>query len=360
MTYASITFPARDATGFVEDVRRRVQAHFDRTGRSDKGDVRMVLKTVALLGAMFGSYAVILSGAVEPLAMLGLAVVMGVGMAGIGFAVTHDAIHGAYSNNPGINGWLGRIMDLVGGNAYMWRLTHNVIHHTYTNIDGVDEDLTVSPLLRLSPGAPRQPFHRFQHLYAFPAYGMTTLFWVFVKDYKYLFKKDLGPYRNKRHPTGEVVNLFVMKAIYYSWSIVIPLVVLDLPWWQIGIGYLAMHATAGIILGVIFQLAHVVENTAFPVPDDLGRMKDAWLVHEMETTANFARRNPLLTWYVGGLNHQIEHHLFPKVCSVHYPSISDIVADSARQHGIPYHEQPTLWAAIRSHYRMLKHLGSAA
>jgi len=359
LTQLGITFPARDATGFVDDVRLRVEGYFSRTGRSIKANVGMVLKTLVLLGATFGSYGLILFGGFAWPVMLALAMVMGLGMAGIGFAVTHDAIHGAYSHDGRINAWLGKVLDLVGGNAYMWRLTHNVIHHTYTNIDGVDEDLTVSPLLRLSPGAPRRWFHRFQHLYAFPAYGMTTLFWVFVKDYKHLLQRDLGPYRNKRHPTREVINLFGMKAAYYGWSLIIPLLVLDLAWWQVGLGYLAMHITAGLILGVIFQLAHVVENTAYPVPDDQGRMKDAWLIHEMETTANFARRNPLLTWYVGGLNHQIEHHLFPKVCSVHYPAISDMVAESARQHGVPYHEQPTLWAAIRSHYRMLKLLGSS-
>jgi len=239
----------------------------------------------------------------------------------------------------------------------MWKITHNVIHHTYTNIDGVDEDLTVSPLLRLSPGAPLLRIHRFQHLYGLAAYSMSTIFWVFVKDFKYFFQKDLGPYKNKKHPRGEWVNLFVSKLVYYGWSIVIPLLVLEIPWWQFAIGYLAMHLTAGFILGVVFQLAHVVEGPDYPVPDEAGRMEDAWLVHEMETTANFARSSRMVSWYVGGLNFQIEHHLFPKVCSVHYPAISTIVKDTATKYGVPYYDQPTVMAAVRSHLRMLKKLG---
>lgn len=320
----------------------------------------MVAKTVLLLLLTFGPYGLILTNRFSPLAMLGLAVVMGVGVAGIGFAISHDALHGAYSANPRVNSLLGRTFDLLGANGYIWKITHNVIHHTYTNIDGVDGDLTVSPLLRLSPGQPLRRVHRFQHLYGLATYSLSTLFWVFVKDYKYFLQEHLGPYHNKQHPKVEVANLVVMKTIYYGWAIVVPLLVLNVPWWQFVIGFAVMHLTAGFILGVIFQLAHVVEGTEFPVPDEAGRIEEAWLVHEMATTANFARRNRLLSWYVGGLNYQIEHHLFPRVCSVHYPAISPIVKECAEKYGMPYIDQPTLFSAVHSHQRMLRKLGAEA
>jgi linoleoyl-CoA desaturase len=357
---ASITFPNRDYTGFVEEVKAKVAEYFDTRGLSRHATPAMVLKTVLLLAMTFIPFGLALTNRFSPLTMLGFAVLMGIGLAGIGFAISHDALHGAYSSNPRINALLGRTFDLLGANGYMWKITHNVIHHTYTNIDGVDEDLTVSPLLRLSPGAPLRRVHRFQHLYGLAAYSMSTIFWVFVKDFKYFFQRDIGPYKDKKHPTGEWVNLFVAKAVYYGWSIVLPLLVLDIPWWQFAIGYLVMHLTAGFILGVIFQLAHVVEGPEYPVPDARGRMEDAWLVHEMETTANFARSSKLLSWYVGGLNFQIEHHLFPKVCSVHYPAISTIVKQTAEKFGVPYHDQPTLMYAVRSHLAMLKKLGPDA
>ena len=357
MITKGITFPARDAEAFVRDVKREVSEYFEARGLSTKATAGMVLKTVALVLLTFGSYALLLVLDPPFWGVLALMVASGIGFAGIGFAVTHDALHGAYSDRPLINASIGRLFDLLGANGYMWKITHNVIHHTYTNIDGVDEDLTVSPLLRLSPGTPRRWIHRFQHVYAFLAYGMATIFWVFVKDFKYFLQKDLGPYKDKKHPPIEWVNLILTKVLYYGWSIVLPLAVLSLPWWQFAIAYVTMHLVAGAILGVVFQLAHVVEGTEYPEPDAEGCMEHQWLLHEMETTSNFARTNRPLTWYVGGLNYQVEHHLFPKICSAHYPAISTIVHDVAARHGIPYHEQPTLMAAIRSHYRRLKELG---
>lgn len=360
MRTATVTFPSRDAARFTEEVKREVEAYFATRGLSDKATPGMVLKTVLLLGGCLTVYLLILLGGFGPWVMLGLAALLGVGVAGVGFAVAHDALHGAYSSNPVVNRVLGMSFDLFGANGYMWKITHNVIHHTYTNIHGIDEDLSVSPLLRLSPEAPLRPVHRWQHLYAFAAYSTSTLFWVFVKDYKYFLQRDLGPYKDKRHPRAEVINLVLMKLVYYGWSLVIPLVVLPLPWWQILIGYLVMHLVAGTILGIVFQLAHVVEGTEHPTPNELGEMEAAWMVHEMETTSNFARDNRLLSWYVGGLNFQVEHHLFPRVCSVHYPAISRIVEAVARRNGVAYNAQPTFRAAVRSHYVMLKRLGREA
>lgn len=360
MTATGISFPARDLAGFSSAVKREVDDYFARTGLSTKANAAMVLKTVLLLGGTFGCYFLILLTPWAPLVKLGLAVLMGVGVAGVGFAVSHDALHGAYSHKTWVNNLIGRTFDLFGANGYMWKITHNVIHHTYTNIEGIDEDLAVSPLLRLSPSAPLRPIHRFQHLYGFAAYSTSTLFWVFVKDYKYFLQRDLGPYLGKTHPKREIVWLIGSKLFYYGWSIVLPLAILNVTWWQFVIGYLVMHLTAGLILGVVFQLAHVVEGTEHPAPRNDGSMDASWLVHEMVTTSNFGQRNRLLTWYVGGLNYQVEHHLFPRTCSVHYPAIAPIVAEVARKYEIPYNAHPTLFAAIGSHYRTLRRFGAEA
>lgn len=359
MSYAGVRFPRRDPAEFGPEVKRRVTAYFADRNLSDKANATMVTKTVALLTVTVAAYGLILSGLAAPAAMLGLAVVMGVGIAGLGFSVAHDALHGAYSHRPVVNRVLGLVFDLLGANGYMWKITHNVIHHTYTNIHGIDEDLTVSPLLRLSPGAARRPIHRWQHWYALPAYSISTLFWVFVKDYKYFLARDLGPFKDRQHPRSEVAILLGTKMVYYTWSILIPLAVLDVTLWQFGLGFLVMHLTAGTILGVVFQLAHVVEDTEHLGPDAAGTMESAWMVHEMRTTADFGRGNPVLNWYVGGLNFQVEHHLFPRVCSVHYPALSPIVEQVAAECGVPYHAAPTLRAAVRSHFTMLKQLGTA-
>jgi linoleoyl-CoA desaturase len=339
-------------------MKARVNEHFTSLALSPKADAAMVVKSCVLLALAFVPYGLILSNRFTAWPMLLLAVVMGVGMAGIGFGIAHDALHGAYSSSPRLNAVLGTSFDALGASSYLWKITHNIVHHTYTNIHGVDEDLAVSPLLRLSPDADRRLYHRFQHFYAFPLYACTTLFWVFIKDYRQLVQRDLGPYRDKHHDTSRVAFLLLAKACYYSYALLVPLLVVHIAWWQVLVGFLVMHLTAGIILGVVFQLAHVVEATDYPLPDDVGAMQSDWWLHEMRTTADFARRNRLVSWYVGGLNFQIEHHLFPRVCSIHYPKISAIVQDVAGKYGLPYHTYPTLRAAIGSHYRMLRQLGA--
>jgi linoleoyl-CoA desaturase len=360
MLAAQVKFATRESLDFVEELKVRVEAYFASRGISDKADWRMIAKSVLLLSSYFGAYALLMTNWFTPWQMLGIAVFMGVAMAGIGFAVSHDALHGAYSANPTVNRIIGFTFDLLGANGYMWKITHNVIHHTYTNIQGIDEDLEVSPLIRLSPRSTWHPIHRIQHILAFLLYSFSTIFWVFAKDYKYFFAKNIGPYKEKTHPMGEWANLWVMKVVYYGYIIVLPLLFLHVTWWQFLIGFFAMHMTGGLILGVVFQLAHVVEGPEHPMYDGAGRIENAWAVHQMETSSDFAPTNRLLSWYVGGLNFQVEHHLFPKVCSVHYPAINPIVQEVARKHGVAYHCHPTLRAAIKSHYLTLKKFGRQA
>ena len=156
-----VGFPSRAAAAFVHDVKAGVAAYFETNRRSSKGNWSMWLKTLLLFGVVIGSYAAIMSNRFTPLAMLGLAVVLGIGMAGVGFSVSHDTLHGAYSDRPAVNYLLGLSFDLLGANGYIWKITHNVIHHTYTNIDGVDEDIDMGPFLRLSPGTPFRRRYRY-------------------------------------------------------------------------------------------------------------------------------------------------------------------------------------------------------
>ncbi len=358
MATRCVTFPASAGERFVDEVKARVAAYFEERRLSTKANGAMVTKSVVLLGTLVGSYLVIMLAGLSPLAMWGLTVLMGVAMAGIGFSVSHDALHGAYSASPRVNGMIGFTFDVLGANGYMWKITHNVVHHTYTNIQGIDEDLEVSPLLRLSPRSAHRGVHRFQHWYALGAYSLSTLNWVFWKDFDFFTRRQVGPYEGRHHPPREIAILAAGKLFFFAWSIVLPLLLLPIAWWQFAIGYLTMHVVAGVILGVVFQLAHVVEETDYPVPDAAGQMADSWVIHEMLTTANFATHSRLLSWYVGGLNFQIEHHLFPKTCSVHYPAIGRIVREVAAETGVPYNDNPTLFQAIRSHWRMLRRLGA--
>ena len=264
----------------MQEMKTRVAEYFASRGLSSKANTKMIVKSCLVLALTFVPYGLILSNRFSPLVMLLLAVVMGVGMAGIGFGISHDALHGAYTSDSRVNNLLGLSFNVLGASSYLWKITHNIVHHTYTNIYGVDKDLAVSPLLRLSPNADRHWYHRFQHLYAFGLYACTTLFWVFIKDYQQLLDRDLGPYRDKKHDVGEVVTLLGAKVFYYGYALVVPLLVVRVPWWQVVIGFAVMHLTAGLILGVVFQLAHVVEGPEHPLPDDAGRMQNDWWLHE--------------------------------------------------------------------------------
>jgi len=357
MEVTRISFEKGKDKSFSKELKQRVDAYFDEHNLSRHADVRMAVKTVILLSAYFGAYALILTGWFSLPQMLFLCFVMGLGMAGIGFSVSHDALHGAYSSNKWVNKILGLTFDLLGANSYIWKITHNVVHHTYTNIYEHDADLEVAEFIRLSPNAEHKSIHRIQHILAFFAYGLSTLFWVFVKDYKKFATKNLGPYENKTHPVSEWILLILTKMIYYSYMLIIPWIILPITWWQLLIGFLVVHLTAGVILGVIFQLAHVVEGTEHPVQNEEGNIENAWMIHQMETTSDFAHENKLLSWYIGGLNYQIEHHLFPKICSIHYPAISRIVREVAAKHDVPYHYQDSFLEAVRSHYRTLKKFG---
>ncbi len=355
-----VTFNNSTSREFSQTVKQRVDQYFEEHNLSKHANMEMVVKTVIVLTLYFGSYALIMFGQLSLEVMWFLTFMMGIGMAGIGFSVSHDALHGAYSSNKYINKALGYTFDLVGANGYIWKITHNIIHHTYTNIHGHDEDLEVAGFIRLSPHSEHKKIHQFQHILAFFAYSLSTFFWVFVKDYKHFMKDNIGPYENKDHPVSEWVTLFVTKGIYYTYMLILPLLLLDITWVHLLIGFSTLHLTAGLIVGIVFQLAHVVEGTDHPEPDEDNMIDEHWMIHEMVTTNNFARDNKPLCWFVGGLNFQIEHHLFPRICSVHYPAISHIVEKTAKEFNISYNQHDTFFEAVASHYRTLKKFGDPA
>jgi linoleoyl-CoA desaturase len=356
-----LKFVDKNRSEFFATVRKRVDQYFKDNHTSRHANAEMVFKTVFFLGGAAGLYSLILSGQFGAWAMLGLSALLGMFLAFIGFNVCHDAIHGAYSSNQWVNKTLGLVFNVIGANAYVWSITHNVVHHTYTNIPGHDEDIDVAPgLVRLSPEEKLTGMMRYQHLYAFLLYGLASLSWVFRKDYKKFFQPFIGHYDNRRHSATEYFNLFFFKIVYYALFIILPLMLLDIAWWQFLIGFLTMHIAEGLVLGLVFQLAHVVEGTDFPYPNTEGNIEEAWAVHQMMTTANFARKSYIANFLCGGLNFQIEHHLFPKICHVHYRPISEIVRATALEFGLPYIDNPTFWEATLSHYRMLKKFGKEA
>ncbi|HEU4716880.1 MAG TPA: acyl-CoA desaturase [Bacteroidia bacterium] len=354
----TIRFTGTGKPQFAAAVRKNVNAYFREKNFSTKGGWRMTLKTLAMLGLYVVPFVFVFLFTMNPWVFLLLSVVMGAGMAGTGMAVMHDAAHGSYSRKDWMNKIFSGTIYLLGGNLFNWKIQHNVLHHTFTNIEGYDEDIRSRVVIRMSKHAPLNKFHRFQHLYVFFLYSLMTLMRLggdFFQLHEYN-RKGLTK-ANKAHPVREYVKLVVGKVMYLLVALGLPLLLVSQSWWMILLAFVVMHLTAGMIMSVVFQLAHVVEGAEQPVPDGQGSIANDWMIHELMTTANFSRRNRLLSWYIGGLNFQIEHHLFPGISHVHYHRIAPIVERTAREFGLPYNQKPTFFHAFISHVRMLKELG---
>jgi len=293
--------------------------------------------------------------------LFGLYVLSGVGMAGIGMGVMHDANHGSYSRNKRVNKILGLTLNIVGANANIWKLQHNVLHHSYTNIHDGDDDINTPSFLKFSPNRPNRKIHKYQHYYTWFFYSLATISWVTSKDFVRVKRYyDFGLIRSEKDYRKKVWNIILWKAIYFSYALVLPIILTGFPWWVVFLAFVSMHLVTGMAISTIFQIAHVMPDLDFPVPDENGKVESERLIHQMVTTTNFSPKNKALTWFIGGLNYQVEHHLFPNICHVHYRKLSPIVKETAREFDIPYNSQETFIGAIKNHTRMLKQLGRAA
>jgi linoleoyl-CoA desaturase len=341
---------------FFQSVKTSVDAYFKSNQLKKTGNWKLYLKTWVLIPAAIGIYVYILSGNYSWPAGILLAGLFGFTLVCIAFNVMHDACHGSYSGKKWVNEFMGLSMNALGSSAFIWKIKHNIIHHTYTNIDGVDSDIAHSPLLRQCTTQKWVPAHRFQFLYMFPLYAISTLTWVFGTDFHKYFSKRVHTTAINRIDAKEHILFWSSKLLYVFFYVVVPVYFLGWQPWLIG--FLIVHLVMGFVLSVVFQLAHVVEKTFFEeAAEERKVIESEWAVHEVKTTANFAAQNKVISWLVGGLNFQIEHHLFPQISHIHYPAISKIVREQCAQFGLPYNSYPTMSEAIYSHIRLMKSLG---
>ena len=354
-----ISFNKKQKSDFFPTVKKRVSEYFKNNNISVNANIEMQLKVLFILGGFMLSYALLISNQFShsPWIMLILACLFGFFAALIGLNIGHDAIHGAYSSNRKVNKYMGIWFNIIGANDHVWSISHNLVHHTYTNIPDHDDDINQIPILRLNPNQKLWRIHKYQFIYVWFLYPLASISWVFLKDYKKFFSEYIGNYKNN-HPTKEYYRLFIYKAIHYLIFVVIPFVFIDMAWWQILIGFVAGHLVMGFTLSSVFQLAHVVEGPEFPHPDENGFIGNSWAIHQMHTTANFAGKSKIVDFLFGGLNFQIEHHLFPYICHTHYKDIAPIVKETAKEFDIPYYDNTTFYSAIKSHIHELKVMGT--
>lgn len=360
MKFSDIKFARNHNEEFYKVLRQRVNEYFKENNITRYANAMMVFKTIFMFTLYFTPFVLMLTVVENYWLFFGMWVLMGFGMAGIGLSVMHDANHGAYSNKESVNTIVGSILYFLGGCDVNWRIQHNILHHTYTNITGFDEDINPGPVMRFTPHEKRRVLHKYQHIYAYFLYGMMTLMWFVTKDYKQAARyQRMGLIGTQKLTYSKLmIRIVVSKVLYAAMIFGLPIWLSPAPWYFTILGFLVMQFIAGFILGIIFQPAHVVPTSDYPMPDNSGNIDADWAVSQLYNTANFAPGAKLFSWYVGGLNYQVEHHLFPNICHVHYSEISKIVKDTAEEYNLPYHSYKTFGQALSDHTKMLYQLGN--
>jgi linoleoyl-CoA desaturase len=319
----------------------------------------MYIKAIVLLSIYIAPFIVLLTVDLNLWVALLLVILMGVGEGGIGMSVMHDAAHEAFSNKKWINTLFASTMFILGSNTFNWKIQHNILHHTFTNIFGYDQDIETKAVVRLCEHAPKKKMHKFQHIYAFFFYGLMTLSKLITDIFQLIEFNKSGITEEQNHkPKKELIKLISSKIMYFFILIGLPIIITDFKWWQVLLGFFILHVTAGMIMSTVFQMAHVVEGADQPLLNKDGIIPNEWAVHQLLTTSDFARNNLFLNWYVGGLNFQIEHHLFPNICHIHYRKIAPIIESTANDFGFRYNIKPSFLNALMSHVKRLKELGN--
>ncbi len=345
---------------FTTDLRNSVNEYFSKNNIQPNGNWRIYVKTIFMAFLYLAPFILMTSGLVSSVALVLVCwLIMGLGMSGLGMVTMHDANHGSFSKNQKVNRFFGNSLYLLGGFPANWRYQHNTLHHGFTNIEGHDEDIAPPGVLRFSPHRPLKKMHRYQHIYAWFFYCLMTISWIVAKDFKRLKKyEEMGAkLSNKRKFNRLLIDVIISKVLYYGIFLILPLFTIPVSWYWIISGFMLMHFTSGLVLSTIFQTAHVVPTSEYPVPDEEGELSNNWTIHQLYTTCDYSPKSSIFSWLVGGLNYQVEHHLFPYISHVHYKDISKIVQAKAKEYNLPYHVNKSFAQAVWQHIKMLKLLG---
>lgn len=343
---------------FHTELKKRINNYFNETGKPSTGDTRLYAKAIILFCSFVFLYIHLVFFTPGVFWAIAECVLLGCVVAGIGFNIMHDGAHGSFSTVKWVNHLAAFSLNILGGSHFMWNMKHNVIHHAYTNIDGVDDDIDIKPWMRMSSTQPKYAMHRYQHIYFWFLYAMLYIFWIFILDYQKYFKRRIGAMPLKKMETSDHLVFWGFKLLHLFLFVAVPIYILGFVPWLVGFSVFAI--VAGLVISIVFQLAHTVEHTSFPMPDEVtNKLEDEWAIHQLKTTANFAPQSKIISWFVGGLNFQIEHHLFPKISHVHYPEIGRIIKQTCAEFNVPYIEYPRMRHAIASHVNFLKQMGRA-
>lgn len=348
-------FQAPPPPSFHTVLKNRISDYFDQKSKKTTGNIRLYSKALFIVAVFIALYVHLIFFTPPPVWAIFECLLLGVFTSAIGFNIMHDGAHGSFSSKLWVNEIAASSLNFLGANTFMWKMKHNVIHHAYTNIDGIDDDLDAKPFLRLCETQTHYKMHRYQHFYFGVVYSFLYMYWIFFSDYRKYFSGKIGDIPLKKMTALDQLSFWGFKIIHIFLFVALPIYMVGfMPWL---IGFIVYGLFAGFILSIVFQLAHTVEATSFPVPDSVSnRVENEWAVHQLKTTADFATKNRLATWFMGGLNFQVEHHLFPKISHIHYPKINKIIKATCKEFNVGYIEYPHVRSAFASHISYLKEM----
>ncbi|WP_207429755.1 acyl-CoA desaturase [Pedobacter sp. SYSU D00535] len=350
---SKITFRNNDPI-FYRSLKEKVNTYFSQTKVSQKGGFQLLLKSSILTVSAISIYITLVFFTPGVLVSLLLCALFGFNLAFIGFNIMHEGGHGSFSKYKWLNDISAYSLNALGGTIFFWKQRHNIEHHTYTNIDGLDHDIDIR-FMRMHPEQPRASYHRFQHMYWVLLYGLSYIVWVLYQDFEKYFRINNDPTQKKLSQKEHLI-FWGTKFLYVGIYLVIPILMVG--WLSAILGFLVAALVCGFTLSMVFQLAHVVEGTHFPEPDATSnKIEKEWAIHQITTTANFATKSKLASWFLGGLNFQVEHHLFPGISHIHYPHINKIVKETCKEFNITYLEHKSMATAFMSHLVHLRKLG---
>jgi len=349
------TIQTNRAENFYRDLKSDVFKYLADNNMRPKGSTKMYNKIMIIMLGWLASYAFMLTmTSVAPGYIF-------FGLPGMVFfmlcmqlAVMHDGSHQTVSENKTLNTLAAWTLAVAGASPYTWYQLHCVAHHNNTNIFGMDMDTETSNIIRLHRGNKLFWYQKWQHIYAWPLYALHTARYLLLDDIVELATNRWKLNRQQKIKT--FWEILVIKTWHLSCYVLLPLL------FGGSLKYILMFwlihwMTMSFFVTITFNLAHVTNVQNLPLHKS-ETSKD-WAIHQLDTTADFAVANGFLSWVIGGLNFQVEHHIFPNVCHLHYPAIQKIVKRHCQEKGVTYHEYPTVKEAVWDHYRHLKRLGKS-
>jgi len=353
---ASVTFNNQKNL-FFRSLKEKVDQYFSSQNMNTSGGRKLFVKGILQLCSAAILYTALVFFTLPLAISIVLCCLFGMNLALIGFNIMHEGGHQSFSKHAWINKAGIYVLNAMGGNSYYWKIKHNISHHTYTNVEGFDSDINLGFFMRLHKGQKHYILHRFQHIYWVVLYGLEYANWVLWDDFMRYFSGNISStHTHQKLSLKEHLIFWLTKLFYGAIYIMLPILMVGLL--KALIGFAIVCFVCGMFITVVFQIAHIVENTQFPaVNESTNKIEEQWAIHQVNTTSNFATGNRFISWLMGGLNFQVEHHLFPKISHIHYPMINRLVKETCLEFNIAYHEYPTMRKAFWSHLMHIKKMG---